>query len=173
MKHLVRWCVLALVTAMAGCAPREEPKETVSGGESRPSAEFRIPATGGGEGEITLSSYKGKVVLLDFWATWCPPCRYELPHLNQLQAEFKDKGFSVVGLSVDQGDPAEIAEAIKRMGLQYPVGLAGPEVQAAYGGIRAIPTKFLLDKTGAIRKHYLGVVDPEQLRADINALLAM
>jgi thiol-disulfide isomerase/thioredoxin len=159
--------VLALVT-LAGCAPQgpvgPTPGGTVSG--------FVIPSLTD-SGDVSLAVYQGRVVLLDFWATWCPPCRSELPTLNRLYGELSNKGFTLIGMTVDKGSREQVAEAVKRFNLSYPVGLAGPEIQASYGGIRAVPTKFLLDRKGAVHKSYVGVAPEGQLRADIEALLAM
>ena len=169
---LLLLCVLVVVGV--GCAPQ---KPSVTGrpdeGQAYEAPGFSIPSLDGSGGSIDLASYEGQVVLLDFWATWCPPCRVELPALNKLYEELKDEGFVLIGMTVDQGSPAQVSEAVSRYQLKYPVGLAGPEAQQAYGGIRAVPTKFLLDRQGAVRKHYVGVVQEAQLRSDIEELLKM
>lgn len=165
---------LALAVVLTGCAPRPAapPPEGRVPPQSYVAPDFTVPALAGAADKLSLSSLVGQVVLLEFWATWCPACRWELPRLDRLYADLKDKGFALVGLSVDEGSVPEVAESVKPFGLSFPVALAGPEVQAAYGGIRALPTKFLLDRKGGIRKAYKGVVPPEELRADIEALLA-
>jgi thiol-disulfide isomerase/thioredoxin len=159
---------------LAGCS------QTKRGGEGEhlssigmAGAGFSIPDLANPGRQLSLATYKDQVVLLDFWATWCPPCKTELPALNRLYDELKAKGFVVVGMTVDNGSEAQVAEAVSRFKLSYPVGLAGEDVQRAYGGIRAVPTKFLLDKKGTVAKQYLGVVPERQLRADIEALLAL
>jgi glutathione peroxidase-family protein len=96
-----------------------------------------------------------------------------LPALNRLYSDLKQKGFVIVGMTVDNGSAEQVAEAVRKFELLYPVGLAGEDVQRAYGGIRAVPTKFLLDKNGAVARQYLGVVPEQQLRADIESLLAL
>ena len=142
-----------------------------------------VPTEGGGPGQETvalapevktafnLSDYKGKVVLLDFWATWCGPCRSEIPSLNRVHAEFKDQGVDVLGMSVDRGTPGEIAAAAQKLGVAYPVILADEGIQNQFGGVRVVPTKFLVDRKGEIRKTYLGVVSADELRGQITALL--
>jgi thiol-disulfide isomerase/thioredoxin len=167
--------LVSLLVCLAGCTPTgpgPEGEKPVTPGEVA-GAEFSIPNLSNPGEQLSLSSYKGQVVLLDFWATWCPPCRSELPALNQLYGELKAKGFVLVGMTVDNGSVEQVAEAVRRFELSYPVGLAGADVQQAYGGIRAVPTKFLLDKNGAVAKQYLGVVPEKQLRADIETLLAL
>ena len=156
----------------AGCFPVQPPEKTE---EAQPEAavpvSFIIPGVNQERKEIDLASFKGQVVLLDFWATWCLPCKWELSSLNVLYRELKDKGFAVVGMTVDLGTLAEVTEAVSRFDLAFPAGLAGEEVQALYGGIRAIPTLFLVDRNGIVRKKYLGVTSDSQLRSDIEPLL--
>ncbi len=164
---------LLLSLVVVGCTPREASR-TPGGVASSAAAEggFTIPALEGSSPSVSLADQRGKVVLLDFWATWCPPCRSELPRLNALHDSLKDRGFTVIGMTVDRDDAAQVAAAVKECHLVYPVGLAGPEVQQAYGKIRAVPTKFLLDRNGVVQKRYVGVVPEGQLRQDIEGLLA-
>lgn len=163
-----------MAVALTGCGPTggERPAQPEVPSSGPAASPFSVPSlTAAGE-SIDLNSYRGQVVLLDFWATWCPPCRSELPDLARLYGELKDRGFVLVGLTVDQGTADSVAQAVGRFEIPYPVGLAGPDIQSAYGGIRAVPTKFLLDAQGKVRKSYLGVVPADQLKADIAALLA-
>ena len=174
MKTLGVFFASSLVL-LAGCTPpgltpEKEPAVTTGGAAG---ADFSIPNLATPGEQLSLASYKGQVVLLDFWATWCPPCRSELPELSQLYDDLKQKGFVIVGMTVDNGPADQVAEAVRRFELSYPVGLAGEGVQQAYGGIRAVPTKFLLDKKGAVARQYLGVVPEKQLRADVETLLAL
>ena len=134
-------------------------------------AAFSIPNLADPSSEISLSAFKNQVVLLDFWATWCPPCRSELPALSALYEELKDDGFVLIGMTVDQGNAEKVAALVKPFNLTYPLGLAGGDVQKAYGGIRAVPTKILIDKEGAVRQRYVGVVSEEKLKKDIQTLL--
>ena len=168
-----RWMALLIVLSIAGCSPRPASREDRPAliEETYKASGFSIPALDGSGGNISLADYQGQVVLLDFWATWCPPCRVELPVLNKLHAEYKDRGFTVIGMTVDEGAAAEVQKAVSRFPLSYPVGLAGEEARAVYGGIRAVPTKFLLDREGNIRQHYEGVVPESVLRADVESLL--
>jgi thiol-disulfide isomerase/thioredoxin len=164
-----------LAVILAGCSPQKSgaEKEQISSADKMAGAEFSIPNLANPGQRLSLASYKGQVVLLDFWATWCPPCKSELPALNRLYDDLKAKGFALIGMTVDNGSEADVAEAVRRFKLSYPVGLAGVDIQQAYGGIRAVPTKFLLDRKGAVAKQYLGVVPEQQLRADIESLLAL
>jgi cytochrome c biogenesis protein CcmG/thiol:disulfide interchange protein DsbE len=120
---------------------------------------------------LSLSSLKGKVVLLDFWATWCPPCRMELPHFKELYAAYKGKGLEMVGLSV--GEQADTVKSFaKENNLTYAIALSAPKIEQAYGGIRGIPTTFLIDKQGRIAKKYVGYQEKAVFEQEIKKLLA-
>jgi thiol-disulfide isomerase/thioredoxin len=105
--------------------------------------------------EITLSKLKGKVVLLDFWATWCGPCRESIPHLIQLYKAYREKGFEMIGISLDKGDAAVVRNFSKSMDIPYPIVMATKEVARDYS-VTSIPTTFLIDKEGKIREKISG-----------------
>jgi thiol-disulfide isomerase/thioredoxin len=105
--------------------------------------------------EMTLTSLKGKVVLLDFWATWCPPCREAIPHLVELYQNYKDKGLVVIGMNVDRGEGEVVRRFVKSMGIPYPILLAPEETVRDYG-VNALPTTVLVDKEGKIREKIVG-----------------
>lgn len=175
MRKLRHAGVLAAALGLAGCAPEalRPPPEAALPARTYAAPSFSVPAlTAAGE-RIAIGSYTGRVVLLDFWATWCPACRWELPRLDRLSADLKDQDFELVGMVVDEAPEDELADVVKGFDLSFPVGVAGPEIQEAYGGIRAVPTKFLLGRDGRIHKAYQGVVPIDQLRADVEAVLAL
>jgi thiol-disulfide isomerase/thioredoxin len=136
-----------------------------------PSPDFTLKDLATGK-SITLSHLKGKVVLLDFWATWCPPCRAEIPHLVDLNRELRPKGLRILGLSVDQNGPAPVLNFIKNFGINYYVMLCTPEVARAYGGVDGIPATFLLGKNGELLGHWVGYTDAQVFRDAIKAALA-
>tara|TARA_Y100000031_G_C8205523_1_gene378466 strand:- start:537 stop:1055 length:519 start_codon:yes stop_codon:yes gene_type:complete len=119
----------------------------------------------------TLSDYKGKVVLLDFWATWCPPCRQEIPHFIELQDEYEEEGLEILGVSMDVKADNILEPFSKREGINYTLLVGDSKVTALYGGIRSIPTTFLIDRKGMIRKKYIGYRDKEVFEKDIKELL--
>ena len=128
-------------------------------------------------GTLQLSSLRGKVVLLDFWATWCAPCRRAIPHLNKLHVDYREDGLEVVGISVDQ--PRGTVSALdlvrafmSRTTMSYPNVMGSLSVATAYGGIRSIPTAFLIDREGRIRHRYVGLQPPHVLDRDVKAVLA-
>jgi thiol-disulfide isomerase/thioredoxin len=127
-------------------------------------------------GTLRLSDLRGKVVLLDFWATWCGPCRMGIPHLNELYKANKQNGLEVVGISVDRGQGnASGLEVVRdfaaKMPIQYSLVMADGPTVYAYGGIRSIPTAFLIDRTGHVRKQYVGLQPKEVFEHDVQELL--
>ena len=105
--------------------------------------------------EITLSQFKGKVVLLDFWATWCGPCRESIPHLVHLYKTYRKNGFEMIGISLDKGDPQVVRNFTKSMDIPYPIVIASEKVVRNYK-VTKIPTSFLIDKEGRIRESITG-----------------
>ncbi len=150
----------------------------VSGPASRglqPAPDFTLDRVDGGT--LQLSSLRGKVVLLDFWATWCAPCRRAIPHLNKLHSTYGEDGFEIVGISVDQprGTVAAldlVRAFMARTTMKYPNVMGSLSVVTAYGGIRSIPTAFLIDREGRIRHRYVGYQPPHVLDRDVKAVLA-
>ncbi len=117
-----------------------------------------------------LEDYKGKIVLIDFWATWCPPCIAEIPHYLSLKEKYKQSAFEIIGLSVD-ADPKTVRAFIKQHRLTYPVAMSLSEIEAAYGGIRSIPTTIVLDKNHNVAEIITGYRDQEYFEALIKKLL--
>jgi peroxiredoxin len=122
--------------------------------------------------EIKLADLKGKVVLLNFWATWCGPCRLEIPSFVELQERYADQGFRIIGISVD--DPPEaLPPFAKRFKINYPliVGVDREDVQTAYGPIFGVPMTFIIGRNGRICMKYVGPASKEQFESQIKSLL--
>ncbi len=121
---------------------------------------------------VKLSSFKGKVILLDFWATWCPPCKAEIPGFVELQEAYRDKGLQVVGVSVDD-TPDKLKPFASEYKMNYPVlvGLERDDLQDAYGPMWGIPTTYLIARDGRICRKNSGIVGKAQYRSDIKGLL--
>ncbi len=121
---------------------------------------------------VSLSDFKGKVVVLDFWATWCPPCVMEIPHFIELYEQYKDQGFAMVGISLDHQGVSVVKSFVRKYRVNYPILMADGRVDRAYGGITYIPTTFVIDAAGNIRQKYVSYQDKAVFEADIKALLA-
>jgi thiol-disulfide isomerase/thioredoxin len=121
--------------------------------------------------EVKLSDYRGKVVIVDFWATWCGPCRRGIPDLIKLQKKYKNK-IAVIGISLDQQETQkDVVPFIKNYGINYPVVLGNVDVVTNYGNINAIPTTFIIDQQGKIIDKNIGLVPPSKLIGTIDKLL--
>jgi thiol-disulfide isomerase/thioredoxin len=135
-----------------------------------PAPEFKLTSLDGKP--IALENLRGKVVFLNFWATWCGPCRAEVPDLVELQNEFKDR-LQIIGLDVDDDDAAEVEKYAKETGINYPVAMATDAIREAYGGIPALPTSFVLDTEGRVVQKHTGLLDPSLYDTEIRALLGL
>jgi len=124
------------------------------------------------DGKIVQSiDFKGKALLITFFATWCPPCRKEIATLKKLQNEYGSKGFSVIGLSVDEKGPKVVAKLMKQEKINYPVLMSERSTVKDFGGIAGIPTSFLINKKGNVVKCYPGYVAHALLVRDIQMIL--
>jgi peroxiredoxin len=105
---------------------------------------------------VRLADFKGKVVLLDFWATWCAPCREEIPDFVELQEQYMEKGFTLLGISLDEEGAVVAKPFAQQFGINYPVVIGNTQVSAAYGGMQALPTAFLIGRDGRILEAFVG-----------------
>jgi thiol-disulfide isomerase/thioredoxin len=135
-----------------------------------PAPDFKLTSLDGKP--VMLASSKGKVILLNFWATWCGPCRAEIPDLVGLQNKYKDR-LQILGLVVDDDDQDAIKEFSERFGINYPVAIAGDDIRMRYGGIAALPTSFVLDAEGRIVQKHEGLRNPVLYETEIRALLGL
>ncbi len=133
--------------------------------------DFELTALDGST--IKLSSLKGKVVLLDFWATWCPPCRKMIPELKKVYSKYKNKGVEIIGISMDEGSLSTIKSFVDNTGINYPIVRGDHALSKAYGYINAIPTSFIIDKAGVIRNKHTGFQSAQDMETIINDLLAL
>ncbi len=170
--HLPRvvFTALALALAAAPAAGLRAEDKTASSASTLPvvgpSPAWKLTGLDGKE--IGRDALKGKVVVVDFWATWCPPCVHEIPGYVNLQKKYADRGLVIVGLSVDQQGAAVVTPFALKQKINYPLALATEEIVNAFGGIEGIPTTFLIDREGNIRHKKVGSMD----EADYEKLLA-
>ena len=135
------------ISILFHCAPeKKEPTLSLA-------PDFTLQTLGGQE--VNLSKLKGKVVLLDFWATWCAPCRESIPHLIQLYKTYQKEGLEVIGMDMDRGDMDIVRNFVKSMDIPYPIAIASQDVERNYG-VTGLPTSFLIDKEGRIREKITG-----------------
>jgi len=122
---------------------------------------------------VHLSDYKGKVVMLDFWATWCGPCKIEIPWFMEFEQQYKDKGFAVLGVSMDEGGWDDVKPYIEERKINYRILLGDDKVDHEYGGIDSLPTTFLIGRSGKIAAVHVGIEKGKnELRDEIDQLLA-
>jgi peroxiredoxin len=120
---------------------------------------------------VHLSDYRGKAVLLNFWATWCPPCKEEMPWFIELQKKYAAQGLRVVGIAMDDAGSDAIAKFSHEMGVNYPVLLGTDTVADAYGGVEALPTTFYIARDGRVVKRVFGLITPGEIEDNIKDTL--
>ena len=190
--------IVALSVAFAGCGASEEAEETsvetaetTQPGETAPVAanlpeqtatgvgiapgqtppEFVLPDLDGND--VTLADYKGKVVILDLWATWCPPCRQEIPFLVSLYEEYKDQGLVVVGVGLDQGGASALAPFVEQNDVTYPILVGDQSVSQSYN-VSGIPMTLMIDRDGRVASKDVGFAPTMEgmMRARVEELLS-
>jgi len=139
------------------------------GGTNEPAPDFAVRTLDGDS--LRLSELQGRVVLVNFWATWCAPCRLEMPGFQDVWDDYRDQGFTIVGLSVDQGIRSDVAEWIRRREITYPIAFPTGATVQAFGGARVVPTSILIDRQGRIVHRVEGFYAEPALRAAVKRLL--
>ena len=130
--------------------------------------DFSLPQLAGQQ--LRLSTYSGKVVLLDFWATWCDPCREEIPRFIDLQDKYRNQGLQIIGVSMDDG-PGPVRDFCQRFNLNYPVVMGNAKIGELYGGVFGLPIAFLIARDGRIYAKHVGATDISVFEKEIVSLL--
>ncbi len=121
--------------------------------------------------EVKLSDYRGKAVLLNFWATWCGPCKIEMPWIVDLQNKYRGQGLEVIGVSMDDGGRDNVQKFAQQMGLNYTVLIGKEAVGEAYGGVEGLPTTFYIDRNGVIVDSNAGLISKSEIEDNIKKAL--
>jgi peroxiredoxin len=121
--------------------------------------------------KVKLSDFRGKAVLLNFWATWCSPCRVEMPWFEDLQKQYGKDGLVVLGVAMDDSEPASIAKFASEVGVNYPVLLGTNKVSDDYGDVQYLPTTFYIGRDGAIVDKMTGLLDRQEIEASVKKSL--
>lgn len=165
---------VAALLALPGCSPSPR---TVRAASVRPDKErkqapdFTLKDANGHT--VRLSDYRGKVVLLDFWATWCGPCKIEIPWFQEFERQYKDKGFAVIGVAMDEEGWNVVKPFAQHMSINYRLVVGDDSIGDLYanGGIDALPTTFLIDRGGRIASVHVGLSSKNDFEDDIQELL--
>ena len=166
-RSLVTLAALALV---AGCARTPSVNAAVKAEKDRKAApEFALKDARGGT--LTLANLKGKVVLLNFWATWCGPCKIEIPWFVDFEQRYRDQGLAVVGISMDEDGWEAVKPYIEAKKVNYRVVLGDDKTAQLYGGVESLPTTFLIDAEGKIASIHVGLVSKDVYDGEIQQLL--
>lgn len=173
-RYLFLSSLLLTLLAAAGCSGgASAPAAGVAGTSAQAAKEvkldFSLPTANGGS--VDLKQFDGSIRVVDFWATWCPPCREAIPHLNEIHRQYKDQGVNVLGLSVDES-PKVLAAFDEEVHIEYASLMSNKQAEEAFGGVAGLPSTFILDRQGRVYKSYVGQVEPETIEEDVKALLA-
>lgn len=147
-----------------------EPTSMVTEEANTPAPDFELNDVNGNP--FKLSNLRGKVVVLNFWATWCPPCRKEIPDFNELQAQYGDKGLQFVGVALDDEGLPKVKKWMSTNPVNYPVVVADANIRKAYGEMSAIPVTLLIDRAGNIRTKYVGMRQKAIVESMVAPMLA-
>lgn len=150
-----------------------QPKAAAAGTIGADAANFSLINLVGEE--VTLEQYRGKVVLLNFWASWCAPCKIEIPDFIRMYEKHREDGLEIIGITLSSGSVAEIRQFVQAWNINYPI-LTGDEkylqdLTLKYGGIRGVPTTFLIDREGKIRQKWIGARTEKIFMAEVEKYL--
>lgn len=160
MRSLIRYSLPVLLVAAAALASLAPGRAQAELADLGAAPEFALRTLDGGE--LTAAALKGKVVVVDFWATWCPPCVDEIPGYIELQKKHGEAGLVIIGVSFDRRGADHVRKFAGRMGVNYALVMGGDEIAELFGGFDALPTTFLIDREGRLRHRKVGAMAHEE-----------
>ncbi len=163
MKKIFLLAILAalLLTGLACFNEKGGSSAVEASAKAEPAPDFSVTTLDGQE--LSLASLRGKVILVNFWATWCPPCRAEIPEFIEAYAELKDRGLEILGFSVDDMSEADLKSFVVKAKINYPVALVGQDIVSAFRPGQYIPTSIFIDRSGRLRYKHVGQLAKKDL----------
>ena len=155
------FCAVVLISILTGCSKKQP--------DYGDAPQFTLPDVKGGQ--VSLSDFEGKVVIVNFWATYCTGCIAEMPHFVDLYDKYKNQGFEMIGISLDQNGLADVKPFLQKKPLNYTILLGNPSVSSQYKTKGLIPATYVIDKIGKIRRKYIGYRDKAVIEKDIKTML--
>ena len=122
--------------------------------------------------KVSLSDYKGRPVIVNFWATWCAPCKLEMPWFQEFRSKYSGQGFEILGIAEDEAPKDEIVKTAKKVNVTYPILLTDGKVAPAYGGVDSLPESFYIDRNGVVVSETVGLASKDEVEAKIKELVA-
>lgn len=171
MKKLIIFALISLLPVIYSSC--QKPTSDVEANlelasRAEPAPDFKITSLDGQE--LSLTSLKGKIILVNFWATWCPPCRAEIPDFIEAYSELKERGLEILGFSVDEMKEDKLKSFVTRARINYPVALVGGDIVSAFKPGQAIPTSIFIDRKGNLRYKHVGRLTKKDLIRIFEAL---
>ena len=161
---------IVCLAVLTGCVPEQAVKAAVKDAKTRkPAPDFSLKDVNGKS--VKLSDYKGKVVLLNFWATWCGPCKIEIPWFKEFETTYKNQGFAVLGVAMDDDGWEAVKPYIKEKEVNYRVVVGTEQVSLLYGDVESLPTTFVIDREGRVASVHIGLVSKGDYANEIKQLL--
>ena len=162
--------IFVRIALVAACfvLPARTPADLTAAGSRKAAPDFTLSDSKGAS--VKLSDYKGRVVLLDFWATWCGGCKIEIPWYMEFQSKYKDSGLSVIGVSMDEDGWKSVKPFLEKNPMNYSVAVGNPGLAKLYG-VDSMPMTLLIDRDGKIAASHVGMVDKDAFESEIQILL--